>query len=139
MQRFGTNSPISFRFIHDFTYGFDWSRWARRNKNHVNPQIPFNLMFLRYLQNRSYEITQLIRDNDHEYPKLKKGERRNPFFFSREPKDEIKLYETLAAENSIPIQCWQLDAIGRTDLDFTNRRRQAAFELGIQKREGQNT
>jgi len=131
MQQFGGESPISFRYVHDFTYGFDWSRWAKRSPGYADQKIPFNLAFLRYLQQRSYEIVELISDNDQDYPKLAPGEKRNPFTFSREPEDEKKLYNELALKKLIPVPNWNVDAIGLYQIDYLQQRRLMAEKLGI--------
>src|SRR5690606_25168258 len=43
MALFGALSPIRFRYVHDFMYGFDWARWVAREPGARHGVGPFAL------------------------------------------------------------------------------------------------
>lgn len=122
---YGSGSPIRFRYVHDFVYGYDWSKWVRRDSSR-SAETPFGLPFLRYSWRRGHELLALIAQDDKKYPKLRDGLPRNPFAFSREPDDEIRLFRRLAVEGSIPLKAWELDPKLVPDVDYYALRRVAA-------------
>ena len=44
--RFGLSSPICFRYVHDFMYGFDWARWVQKAPDSRRGVGPFDLVLL---------------------------------------------------------------------------------------------
>ena len=98
---------LNFSYTHDFIYGFDWQRWVQKDYKNRKNSKPFGDVFLDYLIKRSEELRNLIEQNDKKYPKLKKDEARNPFNFSRDPENEIKLHLQLAEKNLIPLKSWE--------------------------------
>lgn len=137
LQRgFGRGSVINFRYVHDFIYGYDWARWVRRAPETRAAHGPFSAMFLTYLHTRCGELVALIARDDAVYGKLPSGQHRNPFGFSREPDDERRLHEALAAQALIPVEAWALDAHTRWDRAFREVRAEQARAMGIATREG---
>ena len=107
LKGFGKYSSISFRYIHDFSYGFDWAKWVKRAPASRKQHGPFSKHFLSYLQQRGLELEELISQDDEKYHRLEQDEvYRNPFVFSREPADETRLLQKLASENHIPAPAW---------------------------------
>lgn len=132
LQRlFGCHSVIGFRYLHDFTYGFDWARWTARSPGERATIGPFSGTFLDRLEHRGGEIEARIRAGDARYPRLAPGVFRNPFPFSRSPRDERRLLEDLAANDLIPVHAWRVDARPRFDRPYTEQREVRARELGI--------
>jgi hypothetical protein len=110
MQKlFGGNSAIRFRYVHDFAYGFDWAKWVQRDpasRAHIGP---FDPVFLDAMLTRGYELLSLIARDDATYGQLPDARPRNPFGFSREPFDEIRLHEALACAGWIPVRAWETE------------------------------
>lgn len=106
---FGSGSPIRFRYVHDFLYGYDWAKWVQRDPETRLRVGPFDLEFLRYMWRRGHELLELIARDDEKYPKLRDGLPRNPFAFSREPTDEAQLLRALAAHGRLPLASWRTD------------------------------
>ncbi len=131
MRLYGQQSPIRFRYVHDFMYGFDWARWVRREPAARREAEPFGLDFLRQTQSRGRDIVALIDADDDLYPKLAEGASRNPFPFFREPNDELPLYRLLAARGDVPVEAWRLDARPDPGRDFDALRQDAAASLGL--------
>ncbi len=132
LQRlYGCKSSLNFQYVHDFTYGFDWIKWAAKQPRTQKTGSPFQLDFLYYLERRAGEIETLIQQNDEKYPKLSSGKARNPFGFSREPADEILLHETLARERAIPIEAWAVDGHISADFQLYENRRIKAQALKL--------
>lgn len=133
---YGRETAINFRYVHDFVYGFDWAKWvAREPELHADPPGPFALRFLRYMRRRGHELLGLIAEDDAKYPALADGRPRNPFPFSREPADEVRLHRELARRDLIPVPAWDADAISRDwskrwTVPFQTRRIEVARELG---------
>lgn len=106
LQIYGCNSPIHFRYAHDFLYGFDWVRWVRKAPSKRRNTGPFDLVFLHYLRQRGNELLQLIAADDRTYPRLPCGADRNPFSFLRDPPSEMRLHASLAADGLVPVEAW---------------------------------
>lgn len=131
MALYGQQSAIRFRYVHDFMYGFDWSRWVRREPDARAGFQPFGLDFLRRTETRGRGILTLIEGDDDWYPRLADGASRNPFPFSREPDEELRLYRLLAERGHVPVQAWLLDAQPDASRDFDLLREDAAALLGL--------
>lgn len=136
-QLYGRETAINFSYVHDFVYGFDWAKWVGREPEvQRDPPGPFELEFLIYMERRGKELLELIAEDDAKYPNLDDDEARNPFPFSREPKDEIRLHAELARRDLIPAPTWDRGAVGldwraRWRTDFQARRVEVAEELGL--------
>ncbi len=128
---FGCHSKIAFRYLHDFTYGFDWARWSVRRPAEREGIGPFSPLFLAHLEQRGREITAAIDAGDERFPRLSPGTYRNPFPFSRKPFHERLLLEDLAARNLVPIHTWSIQARPRNDLPFSELREERARALAI--------
>jgi hypothetical protein len=132
MERFGVRSPIRFRYVHDFMYGFDWARWVERRPAERSHVPPFGLSFLRYSHERGAELLELIAVDDARYPRL--GESvvaRNPFRFLREPAEETILLRHLAGHGEVPVRAWALEPDARWTEQSSERREAAARALGL--------
>ncbi|MBX3126625.1 MAG: ferrochelatase [Polyangiaceae bacterium] len=129
-HRFGSR-PIAFRYVHDFSYGFDWARWVERDPGAAGDSGPFDLPFLRYLEQRGAELVELIAADDAKYPTLAPGQTRNPFGFSREPADEVRLFRALAARGWLPVEAFRFDATPDWRAGHAKLRRRLAQELGL--------
>lgn len=111
LQRlYGEGTPIRFRYVHDFLYGFDWAKWVSRDPDLRMHVGPFDPEFLGQLERRAHELTLLIADDDDVYGQLAPACSRNPFPFSREPADELRLHRELAARGLVPVAAWDPDA-----------------------------
>lgn len=128
---YGESTPIRFRYVHDFTYGYDWAKWVRREPTRDGSVGPFDLEFLIYMEARGHELLELIAADDRKYPSLKGPEHRNPFVFSREPAAETRLFPELAQRGLLPVETWRLDARPRCDRPFADLRVAVAAELGL--------
>lgn len=133
LGRYGQQSSIRFRYVHDFMYGFDWARWVRRDPGARGRVEPFSIEFLRQTEDRAADIVALIEEDDDWYPRLAEGESRNPFPFSREPEDELSLYRTLAARADVPVEAWRTDARPDASRDFDLLREDAARSLDLRR------
>lgn len=131
MRLYGNESPIQFRYVHDFMYGFDWARWVRRDHDARSKVEPFGLEFLQRLQSRGRAIVTLIETDDEWYPRLAEGTPRNPFPFSREPEDELRLYRVLAELGWVPIEAWRSEARPDAARNYDSLREEAARSLGL--------
>ncbi len=132
--QFGRGSVLSFRYVHDFSYGYDWARWTAKNPKERAHIGPFDDIFLKYLVHRGHELAELIAQNDAKYHQIPQGQPRNPFAFSREPKHEHLLLQTLAARDLIPVAAWDIDAQPRWNQPFAELRKACAREMGIPTR-----
>ena len=128
---FGAGTAIRFRYVHDFSYGYDWSKWVRRDPEACAEHPPFGAIFIKYSLRRGYELLDLIAADDTKYPKLSDGKPRNPFGFSRSQSDEIRLFEHLAREDLLPLRGWETHPTGRWDLDYRALRESEAKKLGL--------
>ncbi|MEO0421609.1 MAG: ferrochelatase [Pseudomonadota bacterium] len=128
---FGIHSSIRFRYVHDFTYGFDWAKWvakAPEQRAHIGP---FDEVFLAYLECRRQELLVLIAKDDAKYGRLRDERPRNPFGFSREPQDERRLHEVLADRGQIPVATWDRRGRAQWGARFAEQRAELAVELGF--------
>lgn len=128
---YGRDTQIRFRYVHDFVYGFDWAKWVRRDPATRDGVGPFDPPFLEYSHRRAEELLGLIAVDDAKYPRLRDARHRNPFSFSREPDDELRLHRHLAAEGLVPVEAWRADATPRWDRPYADLRREAAAALGL--------
>lgn len=133
MRMYGQQSTIRFRYVHDFIYGFDWARWVRRGPPERCRINPFSLGFLKQVEGRGRDLLSLIEADDEVYPKLDGEVSRNPFPFFRQPEDELRLYRRMAAERSIPVEAWRIDASPDATRDFDALRERAAQSLGLRR------
>lgn len=107
---FGCHGEIRFRYLHDFTYGFDWSRWARKDISERKNIHPFGISFFDRTIERGDELLELIRKNDSKYHQLQSDVYRNPFSFSREIAEEKKMMHWLSKNKAIPVEQWKTTA-----------------------------
>lgn len=128
---YGGDTPIRFRYVHDFLYGFDWSRWVARAPTQRAEVGPFDLEFLSYSEHRARELLELIAQNDAKYHRLAEGEARNPFPFRRDPQSESALMRALAAEGAIPVESWRADASWTPLRDYRGEREARARAMGL--------
>ena len=124
---YGSHSSIRFQYIHDFLYGFDWARWVQKSPNSRQDVGPFDPVFLNHLFLRGNELHKLIKINDKKYPKLNPNNMRNPFPFSRKPRDERLLHDILAEKNLIPVNAWTINGDFSHDQDYHNKRIEQAI------------
>lgn len=136
-QIFGCKSVIAFRYLHDFTYGFDWARWTASGPAERASQGPFSLTFLDHVERRGREIVAAVLAGDPRFPRLPEGEFRNPFPFSRTPRHEALLLSDLADRDLIPVYGWCTTARPRFDLPFAQLREERARALGLSAAAGQ--
>ncbi|WP_414623296.1 hypothetical protein [Calothrix sp. CCY 0018] len=134
MDMFGRESEIRFRYVHDFMYGFDWARWVKKKPEQRASSEPFCLHFLDDLLCKGEEILQCIKKDDLKYPQISEKRYRNPFCFSREPKDERCLLTYLADRKCIPVAAWEWNAMGVWDKPFYQMREEASLQLNIGKK-----
>ena len=128
---FGHRTPIHFRYVHDFMFGYDWAKWVARDPERRADIGPFDERFLSYTWRRGHELLLLIANDDAKYPKLSGGRPRNPFGFSREPDEERELFERLAEADEIPVRAWEPTPSAIWDRPFQELREQRAQSLGI--------
>ena len=131
-HQFGRGTALSFRYAHDFLYGFDWAKWVTRAPAERGSIGPFDPAFLQSMRVRGDELlTLLARGGDVRYRPLQRDQPRNPFSFSREPADELALHRTLAADHAIPVAAWSIDGNERWTRPFSQLRRERAQALGL--------
>jgi hypothetical protein len=124
--------PINFRYIHDFVYGFDWAKWVAREPAERATVGPFDEVFIAAMHARGRELLDVIeRDVDEKYPPLRGEGARNPFGFSREPQDEIRLHRELALRGLIPVAAWTPNPDATWDRPYADLRAAVAAELGL--------
>ena len=133
MDLFGNKSEIRFRYLHDFIYGFDWAKWVQKEHKTRKLIEPFSPIFLDYLLSRGQEILQLICSGDCHYNHVSENLYRNPFYFSREPKDEIRLFTYLARQKLIPIAAWDCNVSPVWNKPFHQMRECISVELHLVK------
>lgn len=136
-QIFGCKSVIAFRYLHDFTYGFDWARWTASRPAEGAVNGPFSVTFLDHVERRGQEIAAAIAAGDPRFPRLPEGEFRNPFPFSRTPRHEALLLTDLADRDLIPVYGWCTTARPRFDLPYAALREERARALGLAAGPGQ--
>ncbi len=128
---YGRHTPIRFRYVHDFTYGYDWAKWVRRGEPARARVGPFEGPFLGHMERRGGELLELIAGDDQTYPTLTDSRPRNPFGFSREPGPEALLHGELARLGQLPIEAWRVDAQPDPRPDYTAIRADRALALGL--------
>lgn len=140
---YGRRSPICFRYIHDFVYGFDWCRWVAKAPLERAAIGPFEPEFLAYLEHRAGELVELIAADDEKYGRLPPpgaaGHRtsfRNPFAFSREPGDEERLHRALVERDLIPVRAWEIESPPHWDEPYAALRESIAESLHLPRRGG---
>lgn len=131
-HQFGRGTALSFRYAHDFLYGFDWAKWVTRAPADRSGIGPFDPAFLQSMRVRGDELLALLaRGGDGRYRPLQRDQPRNPFSFSREPADELALHRALAVDAVIPVAAWAIDGNERWTRPFSQLRRDRAQELGL--------
>lgn len=128
---FGQGTAIRFRYVHDFIYGFDWAKWVRQDPAVRAAIGPYDLLFLERMARRGNELLDLIASGDTKYPRLPDAGPRNPFGFSREPADELRLHRDLAARSLLPVQAYRCGATPSWDAPYAELRLERARALGI--------
>lgn len=135
---FGMRSPIRFRYIHDFLYGYDWAKWVKRDPAQRCEVPPYDPEFLASLLERGRELVRSIEEGGTaDYPRLDEDDpARNVFTFSRQPADEERLLRSLAEADALPLRAWELEAAGRWREPFAQLRLEEAARLGVATRPG---
>jgi hypothetical protein len=128
---FGQGTPVRFRYIHDFIYGYDWARWVRQAPAEREGVGPFDRVFIERMHRRGNELLALIAKNDGKYPRLGSSGARNPFGFSREPDAEISVHRALASDGLLPVSAWSVSRAAIPRIDFYARRCEVAKRLGL--------
>ncbi|MBF0352990.1 MAG: hypothetical protein HQM11_18295 [SAR324 cluster bacterium] len=130
-ELFGIQSPLKFRYVHDFMYGYDWIKWVQKDAENRKDRGPFSSEFLDYLIMRGLELHQNIHQKtDMDYQPLShESEFRNVFSFSREPDVEIRLFSHLARQHLIPVETWNAEARPDWNKPYYDLREKKAVEL----------
>ncbi|MAQ19125.1 MAG: ferrochelatase [Sandaracinus sp.] len=128
---FGGETTIHFRYVHDFVYGYDWAKWVKREVPARRYVGPFDAPFLAYSERRAGELIELIEADDAKYGQLPSDQARNPFGFSREPDDEIRLFRDLAARDLLPLRAWETDPALDWEPPYQDLREERAHALGL--------
>ncbi len=128
---FGSDTAIRFRYVHDFVYGYDWAKWVKRDPEARRDVGPFDAAFLAYSEKRAGELMELIAQDDARYGRLPDGQARNPFGFSREPDDEVRLFRDLAERDLLPIRAWETDPALDWEPPYLAIREERAAALGL--------
>lgn len=115
---FGSHGEIRFRYLHDFTYGFDWARWVRKDVLQRKNIDPFSIAFFDRTIERGEELLQLIRQDDSKYHRLQSSSYRNPFSFSRDIAEEKEMMRWLSKHDALPVQQWDINADVSFERDF---------------------
>src|SRR5215471_7997844 len=130
-EGFGRASPIGFRYVHDFMYGYDWARWVAHDPAQRHTIGPFDTAFLYHLEERRSELVDLIAAHDAQWQATPDGVHHNPFRFAREPEDERRLHEALARDNLIPVHAWRFDGTRDWTRPYTDIREAYAEKLRL--------
>jgi hypothetical protein len=128
---FGRETPIHFRYVHDFIYGFDWAHWVAKDPRERARVGPYDRAFIHRMRTRGAELIELIERDDPEYPRLDRGQVRNPFRFARDPDAEERLFRDLARRELLPVEAWRTNVVPRWDRPFRELRARRAEELGL--------
>ena len=131
---FGNSTPIRFRYVHDFLYGYDWSRWIQKHPEDAQWH-PYSLEFLHIMQRRGHEILAEIHPDHAVYPPVGEAVHRNRFAFNREPEHERALLKELAATGRLPMEAWASPAGPLATTDFHGDREQVAQGLACGHKE----
>lgn len=129
MDLFGNNHEICFRYVHDFSYGFDWARWVQKQPQQRSQTHPFNDTFLNDLLQRGHAMIQAIASDSNDQYRACQNSYRNSFNFSREPEDEYRLMTILASYQLIPVPTWDWNATPTWDKPFDQLREQVSRKL----------
>jgi len=130
-QLYGRRTPISFRYVHDFIYGFDWAKWIQKSPDARASVAPFDPEFLAFSAKRGHELLALIEADDQKYPPLRDEKHRNPFGFRRDPPSETQLFRHLAREGHLPVEAWRWDGAPAWNHPYAETRREQAVALGL--------
>jgi len=130
-QIYGRHTPIRFRYVHDFVYGYDWAKWVQKAPGERTDIAPFDPDFLAFSQQRGHELLDLIEADDRKYPRLREEGHRNPFGFRRDPEAETKLFHHLAREGHLPVEAWRWDGEPAWERPYSDTRREQAITLGL--------
>ncbi len=128
---FGRETPLQFRYTHDFLYGYDWARWVARAPEERALVGPYDDVFLAYSEQRAGELCALVAADDRKYGRLAAGVHRNPFPFRRDLEAERILHRALAAEGLVPVHAWRPDTPAHWDRPYSALREARAKELGL--------
>lgn len=129
---FGRQTVIGFAYVHDFTYGYDWAKWVGRDPAARVGVRPFEPRFVEAMLDRGEALREVIASGeDEKYPPLIGAGARNPFGFSREPPDELRLHRWLAARGEIPVESWDVNAQPEPGRDYAGLRVAGAEALGL--------
>lgn len=129
---FGRTGALHFRYVHDFTYGYDWAKWVARAPGERAGIGPFDDVFLRAMAERGRELVGIIAaGGDPKYPPLPDHVDRNPFPFAREPEGELALHRELARLDQLPLHTWRSTDAPRWDRPYAAWREAAAARLGL--------
>lgn len=128
---FGQETPLRFRYTHDFLYGFDWARWVAREPATRREVGPYDDAFLDYSTQRAAELCALVAQHDRKYGPLEGEAHRNPFPFRRDPEAERVLHRALAASDGIPVRAWDPESRPVWDRPFSPEREARAEALGL--------
>lgn len=134
-KQFGQHSIIAFRYVHDFFFGFDWSKWVHKEFESRHATHPFHPDALRYLEQRGREIEALIAEDDLKYPKLPSGQPRNAYGFSRDLRQERALFEEMAKLDMIPLKMWESTPRLYPERRYLEERETLAGDLGLGRQE----
>lgn len=130
--RFGARSPIRFRYVHDFLYGFDWQRWVAADPDARAGVGPFDLPFLHRMLDRGDALAARVASHDPEFPPLDDPRAwRNPFSFSRDPAHELALHRELSSRGELPVHAWRVDAVPDWRRPYTRMRAELARTLAL--------
>jgi hypothetical protein len=137
-ELFGKDTPIRFRYVHDFLYGFDWAKWVAKAPDARRGCAPFGIEFLEAMAERGGELLGLIASDDAKYPRLTEDGPRNPFPFSRSTAAESMLLLHLRDEALLPVRAWEVFASelgpsARWELPFQRLREERARALGLER------
>lgn len=131
---FGKHSSIKFRYLHDFTYGFDWAKWVKKDIETRKGIQPFSFEFLQRMYARGKELELLIEENDTKYHQLGVEQQfRNPFLFVRNPKEETSLLKQLVQTELIPIKAWEINITPVWQKNYQTERNRLSIQLGFKK------
>ena len=130
-ENFGIHSPIKFQYMHDFTYGFDWAKWVKKDPQQRKNIKPFDKEFLLSVKARKKELLLLIKNNDPKYPPLKTPTPRNPFNFNINQQAEELLHQKLSELDLIPVRAWNPNLPVFWDRDFNKIREEISLKENL--------
>lgn len=130
MDLYGNHHVICFRYVHDFSYGFDWARWIKKQPQKRNQIEPFNTIFLDDLLKRGQQMSKAIANDENDTYRSCNNLYRNSFNFSREPEAEFQLMTLLASYHLIPVPTWNWNATPTWEKPFDQLREQISLKIG---------